>query len=452
MKLHELKKTVLMVLVVAIWSSCSRLLEEKSDMRLTTPEKLQDNQALLDRVTDVLTGFAMSGFASSDEYYITDADFNALPYEEDKRLYTWQPDRVAISRTEGNDWQRTYRTVLIANTVLHNLDTYEITGAENVRGQALVLRAIRYLDAAQVWCPAYNSATAAHDLGLPLRLDPDMSVPSVRSTLRDTYAQIIVDLETAAALLPPQQIALTRPSKITALAYLARTYLLMGDYPKALDNALKVLQYKDTLLDYNTLDPKTTYPLKNLNAEVLLRATISIDGPVEYSIAKVPLSVYTSFAENDLRKSLFFRINADQTIFFRGNYTGTANARLASVALDEVYLIAAEGFARTGNSVKALQYLNALLSTRWKKGTFVPLQAGTAAEALELVKDERKKQLLFRGIRWMDLKRYNRDGAGINLTRTVSGKTYTLPAKDGRWAVAIPEDIIEKTGMPQNPR
>jgi len=226
----------------------------------------------------------------------------------------------------------------------------------------------------------------------------------------------------------------------------------MGDYPKALDNALKVLQYKDTLLDYNTLDPKTTYPLKNLNAEVLLRATISIDGPVEYSIAKVPLSVYTSFAENDLRKSLFFRINADQTIFFRGNYTGTANARLASVALDEVYLIAAEGFARMGNSVKALQYLNALLSTRWKKGTFVPLQAGTAAEALELVKDERKKQLLFRGIRWMDLKRYNRDGAGINLTRTVSGKTYTLPAKDGRWSVAIPEDIIEKTGMPQNPR
>jgi len=75
MKLHELKNTVLLALALAIWSGCTRLLEEKSDMRLTTPETLQDNQALLDRATDVLGDFALSGFASSDEYYITDADW-----------------------------------------------------------------------------------------------------------------------------------------------------------------------------------------------------------------------------------------------------------------------------------------------------------------------------------------------------------------------------------------
>ena len=65
---------------------------------------------------------------------------------------------------------------------------------------------------------------------------------------------------------------------------------------------------------------------------------------------------------------------------------------------------------------------------------------------------ERRKELLFRGLRWSDLKRYNRDGAGISLERTVNGTTYTLPPNDLRYAIAIPEDIIKMTGMPQNPR
>ncbi len=453
MKLHFLlKKPSLLLLGILLWCSCTRMLEEKSDMRLTTPETLEDNQALLDRNTDVLGSFAMSGFASADEYYITDAAYNALMNDEDRRLYTWQPDRVAISNTQGNDWSWAFKAILVANTVLHNLETYQITGAENVRGQALVLRAIRFLDAAQVWGVAYNPTTAAQDLGLPLRLNPDMNEPSVRINLKDTYAQIIKDLETAVTLLPPKQVAATRPSKATALAYLARAYLLMGDYPKALDNALRVLQYQNTLMNFNTLNANASYPIKNVNEEVLLRATISTSGPVRYNISLVPSEIYNSFTQNDLRKTIFFKVNPDQTIEFRGNYTASPNGRLAGVAVDEIYLIIAECYARAGQTANALQYLNGLLVTRWKTGTFIPFTASTSEEALELIKEERKKELLFRGVRWMDLKRYNRDGAGIELTRTVLGKTYILPPIDPRWAIAIPEDIIQLTGMPQNPR
>lgn len=446
-------KTVLLLLVALLISvGCGRLLDEKSDMRLTTPETLEDNQALLDRITDVLTDFALSGFASSDEYYITDADYNALSYEEDKRLYTWQPDHVAVSRTEGNDWSRTFQAILLANTVLHNLDTYHIAGSDNVRGQALVLRAMRYLDAAQVWCQAYSAATAAHDLGLPLRLSPDMNIPSVRASLKETYAQIIADLETAVQLLPPKQMALTRPSKTTALAYLARTYLLMGDYPKALANALQVLQHHNTLLDFNTLNAGAAYPIPPFHSEMTVYAIIATSGPTRYSIAKVPEEFYNTYNPHDLRKNLYFKINSDQTVSFRGTYASGANGRLADVALDEVYLIIAECYARSSQTQEALHYLNSLLIKRWQTGTYKALQTGSAEVALEWVKAERKKELMFRGIRWMDLKRYNRDGAGLGLTRTVSGKTYTLPPKDPRWAVAIPEDIIEITGMPQNPR
>lgn len=93
-----------------------------------------------------------------------------------------------------------------------------------------------------------------------------------------------------------------------------------------------------------------------------------------------------------------------------------------------------------------------LLEKRWIPGTFVPFTAANQQEALDIIRDERKKEMLMRGTRWSDLKRYNRDGANITLTRTVNGKQYELPPNDLRYAVAIPEEIIKISGIPQNPR
>src|SRR5699024_8156212 len=112
----------------------------------------------------------------------------------------------------------------------------------------------------------------------------------------------------------------------------------------------------------------------------------------------------------------------------------------------------AESYAHTNDYGKAMQVLNQLLVTRWKAGTFVPYTAGSKEEALQKIRDERRKELLMRGLRWADLKRYNRDGANISLTRVVNGVTNVLPPNDPRYAIAIPEDIIKMTGMPQNER
>lgn len=449
-----MKKIVLYTASLLLFSltACSRFLDEKSDQKLTTPVTLEDNQALLDRISDVLTNFALSGMASSDDYYISDADYNALNYEEDKRLYTWQPNYVSTNQSNGNDWQYCYKAIFITNAVIYNLDNYNIPDAGNVRGQALVIRAARYFDAAQTWCLAYSPATADQNLGLPLRLDPDMNIPSVRATLKETYSLIIKDLKEAIPLLPVEQVAVSRPSKVAALAYLARVYLAMGDEQNALAYALQALTYKNALMNFNILKVTDSYPIKDLNTEVILRASMRTSGPTKGTFAKVPLNIYESYDSNDLRKSIFFRVNPDQSIIFRGNYTGNISGKLSGVAVDEVYLMIAECYARLDNKITAMNYLNDLLVTRWRTDTFVPLTATSSDEALQIILAERRKELLFRGLRWMDLKRYNRDGANIKLTRTILGQTFTLQPNDLRCAIAIPEDIIKISGIPQNPR
>lgn len=89
--------------------------------------------------------------------------------------------------------------------------------------------------------------------------------------------------------------------------------------------------------------------------------------------------------------------------------------------------------------------------TRWRKNRFKPFTAASADDALALVLKERRKELLFRGLRWIDIKRLNKEGAGINITRLVNGMRYTLEPGDPRFALPLPADVIDASGMPQNP-
>ncbi|SFH33323.1 RagB/SusD family nutrient uptake outer membrane protein [Pedobacter insulae] len=439
---------IILIIATVLLCSCKKFLDEKSNSKLATPETLEDNQALLDR-NFVLGLNTVSGQISAEDVYVSEADFNNMSQEAEKRIYTWQPDHVSL--TEGNDWENTFRRINIFNTVLFNLENYQIPNSDNVKGQALVFRASAYLEAAQLWCLAYNKRSASSALGLPLRLDPDMNVPSVRSTLKQTYEQIISDLQAASNLLPATQISVIRPSKVTALGFLSRVYLYMGEYEKALQYGNEALSIYSQLLDYNVLNGSATYPIIAMNKEILLPTSMAYSAFLGSNQAKIAPDFYNSYENNDLRKELYFRKNAQGEILFRGNYTGSST-RSTALATDEVYLSVAESYAETNDLTMAMQTLNQLLIKRWRSGFFVPFTATTKEETLQIIKRERRKELLFRGIRWADLKRYNRDGANLHLTRVLNGITYQLPPNDLRYAIAIPEDIIKMTGMPQNRR
>jgi len=225
----------------------------------------------------------------------------------------------------------------------------------------------------------------------------------------------------------------------------------MQAYDKAGLYADSCLQLRNILTDFNNLNPTANYPIAKFSTEVIEDSQLITEAPINNTRARIDTSLYGSYAPNDLRKSIFFRASTNSSHVFKGSYEGAVTL-FAGIATDEMYLIRAECFARAGNTTAAMADLNTLLLKRFLAGSFIPYSASGSNDALTQILAERRKELLMRGLRWLDLKRLNREGANITVTRNVNGQSFMLTPNDLRYALPIPDDIIQLTGMQQNPR
>ncbi|MFT2658050.1 hypothetical protein, partial [Escherichia coli] len=80
-----------------------------------------------------------------------------------------------------------------------------------------------------------------------------------------------------------------------------------------------------------------------------------------------------------------------------------------------------------------------------RTGTFIPLTAISPADALAKVLVERRKELVWRGLRWQDLKRYKKQGQNTTLTRLLGTSRYTLSPNSNKYVFAIPQDEISQS-------
>lgn len=452
------------ILVICLHSGCLREeLESKPDKALILPSTVADFQALLDNNNVMNSVNPWLGQVGSDDYYVLPARYNSVGQME-RNAYIWKPDvyrDVPESVGAVLDWFRSYVQVYYANVALEGLAklSESESGIEynTAKGSALFFRAHAYWWLAQEFCKPYSLTTAASDLGLPLRIDPDPLALVGRSSLEETYDLIINDLIEAESLLTNDRPATTRPSKAAAQGMLARVFLSMGDYDAALTYADKYLSTNSTLLDYNEYDALSPRPFPdfNSNKEVAFHAFISgsalVVNPTNCHIAP---DLYDLFESNDLRKGLYFsRVSSTGLLVYKGGYYGTIGyIPWTGIATDEIYLVRAECLARAGQIESALQTLNDLLATRWRKDTFIPFEASSAEEALTIILEERRKELLFRGLRWTDLRRLNLEGAEITISRELDGVTYTLPPNDPRYVYPIPPYELSYNPMQQNER
>lgn len=455
MKKRDLIPTMVYLLLAMYCFSCKKYLEVRSDKSLVVISKLSDLQSLLDRPGDVNWNDSGSPEVVSDNYYLAGPDYESLS-DNDKNIYIWNGSNIYPSAA-NNDWGMIYNEAYVANTVLSNIDKINRTPDDqsdwnNVNGQALFLRAKSFLSAVSIWSLAYDPKTADTDLGIPLRLDPDFNNPSVRSTVQQTYDQIIRDLQQSIQLLPITPLHVLRASKPAAYGLLARVYLFMREYAKAGLYADSCLQLRNYLMDYNgdpDVDAASSFPFAQFNGEVIYSSQIPYPSTLYYG--NIDSTLYNSYPQHDLRKLRFFASNGLGPFAFTGNYENNTNL-FSGIAVDEIYLMRAECYARAGKVAEAMNDLNILLLKRWETGTFVAFTAVDPNDALNKILVERRKELVFRNLRWMDIKRLNKEDANIMLVRNINGQVYSLPPNDLRYALAIPEDLVSLFGIRQNPR
>ena len=91
---------------------------------------------------------------------------------------------------------------------------------------------------------------------------------------------------------------------------------------------------------------------------------------------------------------------------------------------------------------------------RWSnKVSFPQFAANDPDEALSLILQERRKELVYRNLRWTDLRRLNLEPKfAKSIKRTIKGTEYILEPNDGRYVFAIPDDEIKISGIEQNMR
>lgn len=451
-----MKKIIPYTILLMIFStSCSNFLDLKPDLKMVVPKTLAHCELLLNDYSSMNMGYPTFGEIAADNYSISTKDWQSLAEMDDRNTYIWSNESI-INVTQ---WLNPYKTVYRSNQILEIMrdlnSNQDPIKYQKILGAAYFFRAFAFHQLTTVFTMPYNSATASTELGIPLRLSPDLDYSSVRSTLQQTYAQVIADYKLAISNLSVNETVKGRPHKASAYAGLARLYLEMSDYENAYVYADSSIRLKNELLNYNSLVAQAPLPIPRFNIEVLFPAVSVISGPLGQAFARIDADLYLSYPTNDLRKKVFFRHNDfdPDTYAFKGSYDNTTAGLFVGLTSSEMYLTRAEAAVRIGMHAEALADLNTLLKNRIDPDYFIALTETDPEKLLRITLDERERELVYRGRHWADLRRLNQDERfKKTLIRHIDGKEYTLEPNSLKYAIKIPENVILESRMPQNKR
>jgi hypothetical protein len=420
----------------------------------------KDYQALLNNGSGLIEKAYYYPVWSSDDAGSDNLTWQNAQIPVNGYAYTWAP-KFYSDLEDDRDWADMYKTMYTLNSIITDVMQSEGgTEAEkrNAYTQAQVHRAFLYLTLVNIYAKQYDSATAATDPGVPVLLNSSLFSSLKRWPVADVYGQILKDLQEALPNLPDQPDNVTYPAKGAAYAILAKTYLDMRAFSNAKLYADSALQLKSTLIDLNAyITNVTSFPHKINDPEIIL-SKVTDQIPLS-----VPLSteLVTLLGTKDLRYQVYTK---DGVSIPPANYTNRGYMKhrilnegtFVGPGVPEMMLIKAECEARAGNASVAVSILNTLRKKRFTPTDYADLTATTGADALKLVIDERRRELMGTGARWFDQRRLQLD-AGANfirpVTRIFKGVTYTLPLGSNLYVYAIGDKYIKlNPEIEQNPR
>lgn len=359
---------------------------------------------------------------------------------------------ISTNANSQATWGAAYTAILRANNIINaNVST---PNSPQLKGEALVTRALMYLNLVTWFAPAFTVDANAEGVPLILKYDPFLK-PS-RQKVSEIYTQIDADLAAAFSQMTSTTKNSSYITKYVARALQARVALFKGDWANAKTIALDVvtnggytLTAATNLVNYwknpvpvtNKLETifEVTSDAVNNNGTNALSYFYDQAG---YGDAIGGDDLYNKYTATDTRRDLFLTgTRGGLTVRIVNKYPNTNTASdkddTKVIRFAEVLLTLAEAYQRTNEDVNARLYLNQVAQIR------DPAFTGYTSSGAQLLSDillERRKELAFEGMRYLDLKRLNQDVTRVNINSNYVGVTpVSVPTGNFRRIFPVPQ-------------
>lgn len=460
--------TILAICVVVMLTGCNDFLDIKPKGE-KIPTTVSDYETLLNYESVQKVSDTYPAYLTDDVFLPDVAEGTATPGlnsvdQSIRNLYLFKKEVFGDAQDDGF-WFASYNRIYYYNTVIDNIMNADGSDEQqklSIRAEALISRALEYLYLVNGYAKYYDVRTAESDPGVPLILDEDISRKNlVRASVKDVYAQIQSDLQTALPNLPMQAKGNAfRASKAAGYGVLAKMYLYMGNYAEALKAANEVLEINNSLLDlkkYAVVKPQSSIGRTNVPQDIDNPENIYIKfAPYVYGLSSKVFGsdeLISLFSEDDMRLQVYFTKNFRNIPTDKYVWAPYLRANLA-VSSPEIYLIAAECEAREGSIERAIALINKLRDNRIKNNT--DIVATDRNDALQKVLEERRRELAMSGmVRYIDLKRLNQESQfAKTVTHVTSEGTFSLEPNSPLYVLPIPAKVMRfnKNSMKQNER
>ncbi|WP_461533686.1 RagB/SusD family nutrient uptake outer membrane protein [Sinomicrobium sp.] len=476
-------KILVLLPVLIAFFSCDKALEEDPQNKLK-PETVQDYDELLNygypTTRDYGTEVPLDYYVEmmTDDQDLRYFNQNAIEYPIHPYSFEITHEHPSMMRSYDQAWKNFYEAIYYANVVVENIDAAEGgEAAKNyLKGEAMVLRAFAYFKLVNLYAKPYDAGTAASDPGVPLKLDPAVQASSyTRNSVQEVYDQIDIDLTEGIRLMEENDQRVQSKYKLTPIAanlLASRVALYKKDYEKTIEYATKVVDGNSLIFDISgtTIDEaqtiwgygQGTHYLNPENNNVLF-----VYGSNEYySYVYYPGALGVSddlidtFEPGDLRLYYFTWIKGPQgRVYFKNRpFPNRTGEPVRGFRVEEAYLNRAEAYAESGMLQEGLDDINYIRSFKFDaqfdpgNGDYYKYTLSDYSgqeEVVDVVREERRRELFGEFHRWYDLRRYGMP----EIRHQYNEETYILLEKDPRYILQIPQVELDFNPlMEKNPR
>ncbi len=485
--LNNKKIATIFIALMAGMLSCKKDFLEVVPKGVIVATKTSDYELMLnDKALNAATG---SNIFMSDELagyvptyafgvgFFKEVDQKAFEYQDD--IYLTGDKETELKLLEHQLY--TYNKVI--NEVMESEEGSDVL-KKSLRAEALAGRAWVHLMMVNYYGKPYLASTATTDLGIPLMKVADVTqTVFTRATVQEAYDLIIADLTEAIPNLSTRIVSRHRMSRAAAEAILAKVYVYMHQFEKALPLLNASIEHFSgsgvpvDMYDYNVaFAPQGEFMPIDAAIGSPRRVRAAVDKEVVY-LKEVPLNFYSFifggivlnpqtgklYNPADLRLKFLTKMTLQPLSFLPADmYRSYGKYNNMGVNVPDIYLLKAECQSRTGDLVGAVEGLKAFRRKRMSNATAADIPANIASDQIALTKfilEERIREFCVTGDRWWDMRRLSVDeiykstvGMVHHVYDTGGNIVKSYPLKPARLTLRFPQFIMDSTpGWPQNP-